>query len=234
MEGKKDKNFNVLIIDDDPIILEAFETIIEDLVDCKFFGAVTFNQAKEIISENKIDLAVIDVILPETDGYTISEFLNQQKNSLRAYKILMSCDKKTTLDRVKAFQIGAQDFIEKPFDFYEVLLLLKSKIEFLISCSENTNKVVLNKNRTVSIRGKTITLTGQEFNVLNYFDKQPGQLISQEELLKNFWADQASIENIRLIIFSLRKKIEVNPTKPEYIINERNRGYIFYPEKVAC
>src|SRR5690606_37778383 len=122
--------YNILAIDDDPYILDALQVVVEDIEDCQFYSAVSFKKAEEILNNKIINLAMVDIVLPEIDGYEICKALRSNPNSKKAYIILMSGDKNQLLDRIKALRVGAQEFLSKPFDLKEVELIINSKIEF--------------------------------------------------------------------------------------------------------
>src|SRR5918911_273422 len=110
----KDK-YNILVVDDDPNVLDSFQVLLDGMENCKFYQASSFSQAKNIVDKEVINLAMVDIILPETDGYEICKTLKKHPNAAKAYFILMSADKQHLLDRIKAYKVGAQEFLAKPF-----------------------------------------------------------------------------------------------------------------------
>lgn len=233
--------YNILVIDDDPFIIDAFRVIFEDMDNCTFYPSLNFQQGKKIIEEKIINLAIVDIVLPDSDGYEICRFIKKEPNSSNAHIILMSCDKNQVLDRIMAFKVGAQDFISKPFELLEVELMIKSKIEYHLKSQRTaSDKPILSSGKflidsalkQVKIEQNEIDLAPLEYKLLTFFLSNTEKLIELDEILVNVWGGryETSPENVRQRIFKLRKKIEKDPGNPVYLVNAKSSGYIFYPE----
>ena len=233
--------YNILIVDDEPDVLDIFEVIIEGIEECKLFTAINFAKAKDIVSKNVINLAIIDVVLGETDGYTVCKALSEIPNAGEAYFILMSSDRYHLIDRIKAFNAGALEFLSKPFDLKEVELIINSKIKFFNKIKspepKPENQYILTAGKfliddriqNLVVGDQVISLSNNEYNILKFFIKNQERIIPIEEININLWDNCTTPENIRSVIHRLRTKIEHNPQKPLYIVNAKGTGYIFYP-----
>jgi two-component system response regulator VanR len=238
MENK----YNILVIDDDPLITDAFRVIFEDMENCRFYPAHSFNRAKEIVDETGINLAIIDIVLPEADGYEICRLFSQHPNCSGAYFMLMSADKHHLHDRIKAFKAGAQDFIAKPFDLLEVELMIKRKINYQLKSKEaetvvksvvSAGKFLLDDVlKKVMIGENEIEVAPMEYKLLKFFLENPVRQVEINELITKVWGGvhKTSAESVRQMVYKLRNKIEKESKTPVYLANAKNCGYIFYPE----
>lgn len=234
---------NILVVDDDTHVIESFELIVGELNNCKLFYTTKPENAPKIVLENKIDLLFIDIVLPNTTGYDVCKELRVLSNASKAYCILMSSDRKQLLDRIRAYKVGAQEFLIKPFDLKEVELLIKSKIEFFIQNNTNNQekeksylntfgKFILDeKNQEIKIGKQKLDLTPIEYSILKFFLSKDSEIIEIEDISKKVWEEgsyQLTAENFRTHIYRLRQKIEPDPKNPIYLVSKKNLGYIFY------
>lgn len=200
------------------------------------FSAKTIAEAQTLFEENKIDLILLDVGLPDGNGFEFCKMIREKNDTLIIF--LTACDQE--VDIVTGLDMGADDYIVKPFS----LMVLMSKINALLRRSQrkslngniesgnisfNINELKLYKNQTEIILSKT------EIRLLKYFIENPKQVVTKEQLLSQLWdvngnfVDQNTLAvNIR----RLREKIEDNPSEPQYIKNVRGIGYIWAEECV--
>ena len=231
------KKINILAVDDDPNILDSFRVLMEDNNDAVLLPSASFDQAKNICQNNAIDLAFIDVVLPEVDGYEICKTLKNNSNASKAVFVLMSAEKHYLVDRIRARKVGADEFLLKPFDLFEVDLIIKNKIKRL---QDKINPNIINSGNfsvnkiddTLLFSGKEINLTTLESDLLAYFLQHPEKFIQVNEIIENVWLEKVTDGNVRQAIFYLRLKIEPDPTNPIFLVSERLRGYIFYPQGI--
>jgi len=234
--------YNILVIDDDPQIIESFELIGTELEDCKFFCFTKPNQGIKIVDHTIINLLIVDIVLPNTNGYDICKEIKLKPNASRAYCILMSSDKNHLLDRIRAYKVGAQEFLHKPFDLKEAELIIRSKYEYYLQNKGEINTdvftigkfVVNNKYQQINIGEKSIELTPLEFNLLKFFLLNPEKRLDLNDIVRDVWGEftESSFESARSLIYRLRTKIEPEPKNPIYITSKKNVGYIFYPSGV--
>lgn len=234
-------NYNILVVDDDPYVLDAFQVILDGMENCNYYSACSFSQAKEIVDKEVINLAIVDIILPETDGYEICKTLKKHPNVSKAYYILMSADKHHLLDRIKAYKVGAQEFLAKPFDLKEVELIILSKIEYHLQTIDqpvDSNIITLgkflidDKTKKAKLGREEIDLTSMEYNLLKYLLNNPEEFLDLDKIIHGIWGDDhqsSTSDNARHLIGKLRTKIETDPRDPIYLVNSKKNGYIFYP-----
>jgi DNA-binding response OmpR family regulator len=237
----KDK-YNILVVDDDPYVLDAFQVILDGMENCNFFSAASFSHAKEIIESEIINLAFLDIVLPEIDGYEICKYLKNHHNGHKAYFILMSADKNHLLDRIKAYKVGAQEFLAKPFDLKEAELIIMSKIEFYLQTKDQpidptiitSGKFLIDdKTKKVMMGKEEVNLTSMEYNLLKFLLLNPEEFLELDKIITGIWREDnqssSTADNARHLIGKLRVKIEKDSKNPVYLVNSKRNGYIFYP-----
>jgi DNA-binding response OmpR family regulator len=234
-------NYNLLIVDDAVDVLDTFEVIAEGIEQCKIFTAINLAKAIEIVSQEVIDMAIIDVVLGETDGYTVCKTLREMPNAYDTYIIMMSSDRHHLIDRIKAFNVGAQEFLSKPFDLKEVELIIASKINFFNKLKTEPVKVneehihtagkflIDDRVQNLIVGEQVFALTSSEYQVMRFFILNPERIIPIEEIILKIWDNSTTPENVRALIHRLRGKLEGSATKQTYFVNAKGSGYIFYP-----
>lgn len=195
------------------------------------FSAMTIKEAEEIFNNNKLDLILLDVSLPDGSGFDFCSKLRKTSDILVIF--LTACDQE--VDIVTGLDMGADDYITKPFS----LMVLMSKINALLrrNSKENYEEKIVSKDIIFNIaqmkvlkKENELILSKTELKLLKYLMDNSQQIITKEQLLSNLWdvnsefVDQNAIAvNIR----RLREKIEDNPSKPKYIKNIRGIGYVW-------
>lgn len=200
----------ILVVEDE---IDLQEAIVEGLrldgyaVD----GCSNGNQAYELLYVENYDLAILDLNLPGMDGLEILRKIREEKE----IKVLILSARTTVADKVKGLDLGANDYLAKPFDFAElearIRNLLRRKFiqqSSLIQYGEIQMDLAL---RVVKIKEETLVLTKKEFSLLEYFMLNPKKVVSQEELIEHVWnAETNSLSgSVRVHIASLRKKLKI-------------------------
>jgi two-component system, OmpR family, alkaline phosphatase synthesis response regulator PhoP len=187
------------------------------------------------INELTYDLIILDVMLPYVDGFEVAEKVREKFPQL---PILFLTARTGVRDKIKGLEIGADDYLTKPFHLKELLLRVngmlkrkswyKEKRTALSSYKFGKNKINF-ENLTCKTSDKEIQLTSHEADLMKYFIDNKGTILSREELLKNVWKIDSTIETrtVDNFIARLRKYFEPNPEKPIYIKSIRGEGYIF-------
>jgi len=192
-------------------------------------------KALDLFASQEFDLIILDIMLPYHDGFEISEKIRENSPQM---PILMLTARTSIEDRVKGLELGADDYLTKPFHLDELLLrvkgMLKRKQWYQIASDENP---VYNFGRNeihfdtmaCHVGKKTIQLTYYEAMVMKYFVEHEGKIVSRKDLLENVWNIKGDIETrtVDNFILRLRKYFEPNPSKPRYIRSVRSVGYIF-------
>lgn len=196
------------------------------------------NEGLQLLGKHAYDLLVLDIMLPGVNGLDICKTLRRQNNYV---PVLMLTAKSSELDRVMGLDIGADDYVTKPFSITEVLARIKAifrRVEALRKTPANSNNddliergamtIDVNKHQ-VSVANKPIDLTAKEFDLLVFFARHPGRVYSRVELLDRVWGygHDGYEHTVNSHINRLRVKIEPNPGEPHYILTVWGVGYKF-------
>ncbi|WP_406541976.1 response regulator transcription factor [Clostridium ljungdahlii] len=197
----------------------------------KVFSSRTIEEAKIILAENSVDLMILDVGLPNGNGFDLCGEVRKKNDLLIIF--LTACDQE--IDIVTGLDMGADDYIAKPFS----LMVLMSKINALLRRNSNKNqsKKIVSGDIVFSITDMKVLkneeelfLSKTEIKLLKYLMDNAGQIITKDQLLNKLWdIDNTFVDDntIAVNIRRLREKIEDNPSKPKYIKNVRGMGYIW-------
>jgi len=238
METNPYKNSRVLLVEDEETLAIGLEYNLTDegySVDWAKDG----KQALEFFELNEYDLIILDVMLPYYDGFEIAEIVRSKAPQI---PILMLTARTSIDDRVKGLELGADDYMTKPFHLQELLLrvrgMLKRKhwyktfslVEPVYQFGEN--KVDFEKF-DASHRNKKFKITHREAMMLKYLIENRGRVVSRKELLENVWSINPNIETrtVDIFISRLRKYFEPDANNPVYIKSIRGAGYTFLDEK---
>ena len=232
----------VLVVDDEPSIL----TLLTFNLEKEGYQVTTSEDGKngfELALSNQYDFIILDVMLPGMDGLEITKALRREKIDT---PILILTAKDEQVDKIIGLEIGADDYLTKPFSPREVLARMKAIFRRLKPTTteplqEDTPKAPLvigeirvdEQNYEVFVRNQPIELTPKEFELLVYFMKRKDRVINRETLLERIWqydfAGQSRIVDVH--ISHLRDKIEPDPIRPVYLVTVRGFGYRFQEPK---
>lgn len=186
------------------------------------------------------DLIILDIMLPRLDGM---EVLKKIRSSGNHVPVLMLTAKSTEMDRVLGLELGADDYVTKPFSIPELLARVKAMFRRMESLSHaETNReaqplkagelVIDPEKRTVELKGHPVDITAKEFDLLHHFASHPGRAYSRSQLLDKVWgyAHSGYEHTVNSHINRLRAKIEKDPAKPVYILTVWGVGYKFTDE----
>lgn len=232
MEKKK-----ILIIEDHTDLANILSLHLSDL-DFAVSYANDGLKGMAYIKQEQFDLVILDLMLPGMDGLEICRNIRKQNNYT---PVLMLTSKSSEVDRVLGLEIGADDYVTKPFSVKEVMARIKAlfrRVEVFSTPAnenQNANNVVFGSlevdidTHKVSIEGRSIDLTAREFELLHHFVKRPGRVYSRAQLLDMVWGygHEGYEHTVNSHINRLRAKIEVDPTHPEYILTIWGVGYKF-------
>ncbi len=227
-------NEKILIVDDEQEITQLIEHYLLK-EGFQVFSEYNGNDALKTIAQEKPDLILLDIMLPDIDGIELC--LSIRKNS-DAPIIFLSC-KSEELDKVLALSVGGDDYITKPFLPRELIARIKAHLRRnrLLKNPKKTEQVISYPNLEINLEshevfshGKPVYLSVKEFEVLALLVKNPKRVYSMEQLYQMVWKAQSlegDSKTIMVYISNIRKKIEPDPTNPKYIINIRGVGYKF-------
>jgi len=221
----------ILIVEDEESLLHTLSLNFK-LENYDVLEASTGGQALEIFKKNylNIDLAILDVMLPETNGF---ELCRQFKILSPDTPVIFLTAKNMSRDKISGLKLGADDYLVKPFDLEELLLRVKNVIRRkprpdplykIGSCAVNFETF-----EATDITGKKISLSKREAGLLKILVSYPGKVISREEIISSLWQpeDNASSRTIDNYILAFRKYFELHPKEPEHFFSIRGVGYKF-------
>lgn len=231
----------VLIVEDEPDIARLVQTHLKDAgyqTDIAGNGAA----AMKLFDKGGYQLVVLDLMLPDTDGLTLCRNMRAKEGYVA---ILMLTAKSTELDRVVGLEVGADDYLTKPFSVPELLARIKALFRRIEAMQANPDPssveevierdgLVIDVNRRrVSVDGKVVDLTAREFDLLLFFAKHPGRVFSRIQLLDQVWGynHDGYEHTVNSHINRLRAKIEEHPADPRYVLTVWGVGYKFSEER---
>ena len=225
--------YNILICDDDRDIVAALKIYLSS-EDYRLFSAYTGKEALEIAQTEQIQLILMDIMMPEMDGIAATVKLREISN----VPIILLTAKSETSDKILGLNIGADDYITKPFDPMEVLARVRSQLRrytSLGSQKRSSDIIVIggvsldDPAKTVTVDGEPVSLTPSEYGILRVLMQNPGKVYSSAQLYEAVWNETGtgSESAVAVHIRHLREKIEINPSDPRYIKVVWGQGYKF-------
>ena len=242
MEEKYESNYDkkkILIVDDEKPIVEiltynlhkeGYETI----------EAYDGEQAITLALTQKPDLILLDIMLPKVDGLTVCKRI---RHTLTNVPILILSAKDEEIDKILGLELGADDYITKPFSVRELMARVKANLrkseviqdveQVEEETEEDGNKIEVGELKLdldkyeVKVRNKVVDLTLREFEVLKYLANQPGQVVTRETLLEKVWGYEyyGDIRTVDVTVRRIREKIEKDTSNPKILITKRSVGY---------
>ena len=220
--------YNILVVEDESGIRETIKIFLENQ-GYHVFTAQNGVEGLEIIQNTDIHLAVVDIMMPVMDGMTMVLKLREKYDM----PVIFLSAKSEDIDKIKGLNVGADDYITKPFEPLGLIARVNSNLRRYTQIlklkqgyQEEANQeilqvrdLVLNKEtKQVTIRNQELHLTLKEFQILELFMSQPGRVFSSEQIYESVWKEMAvNTDTIMVHIRRLRKKIEEDPKNPEYI-----------------
>ena len=224
----------ILIIEDELAIAELEKDYLE-LSQFEVVIETRGDSGLELAMKENFDLIILDLMLPNVDGFEICRQIREEKNT----PIIMVSAKKDDIDKIRGLGLGADDYMTKPFSPSELVARVKAHLaryERLIGSGVKENEIIeirgikIDKTaRRVYINGEEKTFTTKEFDLLTFLAQNPNHVFTKEELFKEIW-DMESIGDIATVtvnIKKIREKIEANTSKPQYIETIWGVGYRF-------
>ena len=223
--------YNILICDDEKDIVNALKIYLSD-DNYRTFAAYNGRQALDIIHSNEIHLALMDIMMPQMDGI---EALRAMREEYNIPVILLSAKSEDT-DKILGLNMGADDYITKPFNPVELQASVKSRLRRYTKLGGKgiDNDIITiggisldDKSKTVTCDGEAVNLTPTEFEILRLLMHNPGRVFSPKEIYTKVWNDAPyGAENTVVVhIRHLREKLEINPAEPRYLKVVWGHGY---------
>jgi DNA-binding response OmpR family regulator len=222
----------ILVVDDEPR-MRRFVRMNLDLEGYEVLEAENGLVALQKVRDDMPDLVLLDVAMPEMDGFETLERLRE----VSAVPVIMLTVKNDEADRIRGLDLGADDYVTKPFSPRELLSRIRAVLRRVEPAKGSLQEpLVIDEDlqidfprRTVITRGEPIKLRPTEYRLLLHLVENAGWIVPQETLLSKVWGPEYRDDNqlLRLYITYLRKKIEPDPANPKYIMTERGVGYQF-------
>ena len=235
---KEKSQKTVLVVDDEKPIIDIL------VYNLKKEGYNTIEasdgeEAVKMVINNKPDIVLLDIMLPKMDGLTVCKKIRHNYN----IPIIMISAKDEEIDKILGLELGADDYITKPFSVRELIARVKANLrkndnDYGKVIEDEKSKLSKNQIRAgdlfldldkfeVKVRGKVIDLTLREFEVLKYLAQQPGQVVTRETLLEKVWGYEyyGDIRTVDVTIRRIREKIELDTSSPQILVTKRSVGY---------
>lgn len=229
-------NQKIVIVEDE----RAISDIIKFNLEKEGYLAYTAYDGEEglaLIEQVDPDLILLDIMMPKMDGLEVCRKVRKTKNT----PIIMLTARAEEVDKVVGLEIGADDYVTKPFGIRELMARIRANLRRVESTQvavgeEDDGTVIIEGNLRIDIakyevqkRGEVIELTHLEFGLLKFLSSQKGQVFSRETLLRKVWGYEyyGDIRTIDVTVRRLREKIEDDPSKAEYVLTKRGIGYYF-------
>jgi two-component system KDP operon response regulator KdpE len=218
----------ILVIEDDDALSRLMRLQLEhagyQVTVCRD-GATGLQGARD----SKPDLILLDILLPDLDGWVVCEKLQEMTDAPIVFTTALGTER----DVARGLELGADDYIIKPFSYKELLARVKSALHRAQRAAaqrmtyESGRLFVDLDARTVTVDGERVFLTPLEYNLLTALIQEAGQVVPHATLLRRVWGPQCEDRRqyLKLYIWYLRQKLEANPAKPELILTERGLGY---------
>lgn len=223
---------NILICDDEKDIVEALKIYLSVEPEYKLFTAANGREALRAVEEHAIHLILMDIMMPQMDGISAMVKIREQSN----VPIILLTAKSEDTDKILGLNIGADDYITKPFNPVEVLARVKSQLRRYVTLGGSTpQKSVIKIGRIeldddakkVLADGEEINLTPTEYDICRLLMENPGKVFSTRDIYQRVWKDSPiGAENtVAVHIRHLREKLEINPAEPRYLKVVWGQGY---------
>lgn len=237
---KEKSQKTVLVVDDEKPIVDILVYNLRK----EGYNTLEANDGEEaikIVTESKPDLVLLDIMLPKMDGLTVCKRIRNNYN----IPIIMLSAKDEEIDKILGLELGADDYITKPFSVRELIARVKANLrkndgEYNKNADGDDKSKKLEENQIlvgdlfldldkfeVKVRGQVMDLTLREFEVLKYLAKQPGQVVTRETLLEKVWGYEyyGDIRTVDVTVRRIREKIELDTSSPKILITKRSVGY---------
>ena len=222
----------ILICDDEKDIVNALKIYLND-PQYELYEAYNGKEALKVIQEQEIDLVLMDIMMPQMDGIQALAELRKNYNM----PVILLTAKSEDGDKILGLNVGADDYITKPFNPLEVSARVHSQLRRYLRLGsgkekEDTYEIggieLDDKKKEVRVDGETVSLTPKEFEILKFLMSHPGRVYSPKEIYRNIWKEDpfGADNTVAVHIRHLREKIEIDPADPRYIRVVFGQGYI--------
>ena len=223
MESK----YHILVVEDDKDIREGIDIYLKNQ-GYEVFQAANGKQGLELVEQEEIHLAIVDIMMPVMDGVTMLMKLRMMNYD---FPVIMLSAKSEEVDKIMGLNMGADDYVTKPFTPLELIARVNSHLrrysKYLSAVSGTLSKdhiytiggLELNEDTVeVSVDGESVRLTPMEFKIVQLLIKSPGRVFSADEIYERIWNEKAiNTDTIMVHVRNIREKIEIDPKNPKYL-----------------
>lgn len=217
----------ILVIDDEPPIRRFLNTSLV-AQGYRVLEAADGTSALAALKSNPVDVVVLDLGLPDISGFEIIKTLRDQGSVI---PIVVLSSRADEVGKVKALDLGADDYVTKPFGIDELLARIRAALRHRLQ--QQGEKPIFRSGtlsvdlvrRIVTVAGHEVKLSPREYELLRLLVAHAGKVLTHKFLLREVWGGDGDVQYLRIYIRALRQKIEANPERPEHIITEQGVGY---------
>lgn len=217
----------ILVVDDEPAIRRFLRTSLT-AHGYQILDAENGSDALTLLGRHQIDVLVLDLGLPDMDGIQV---LNTIRGSDASVAVIVLSSRNDETGKVKALDLGADDYVTKPFGMDELLARIRAAIRHRLQ-EQGENPVFKTGDlmvdvvrRIVTVRGDEVKLTPREYDLLRLLVTHAGKVLTHRSILRELWPADADVQYLRIYIRSLRQKLEEFPERPQYLLTEQGVGY---------
>ena len=227
----------ILVVDDEPHVLKLVKANLESS-EYRVFTAEDGEQAIRAVETELPDLVILDLMLPKMDGYTVCSRIRE----FSSVPVIMLTARSSKVDLVHGFEVGADDYLTKPFDVAELLMRVQAVLrrskwpeEVMARQTFKTGPIEIDfAQHRVTVDGEPVKLTPTEYRLLAYLASNANRVLLHRELLRAVWGPEygEETEYLRVYMRYLRQKLESDPSTPQYLLTQPGAGYMLYqPEE---
>ncbi len=221
------KDLRVLVVDDEPAIRRFLRASLS-AQGYQVIEAQTAQGARELFRRNTPDVVVLDLGLPDGDGLDI---IKELRDAGSAAPIIVLSSRTDEAGKVRALDLGADDYVTKPFGVEELLARLRAALRHRLQ--QQGEKPVFKSGdltvdlvrRIITVRGAEVKLSPREYDLLRLLVMHAGKVLTHRFILREVWGTETDVQYLRIYIRALRQKIEADPDRPQLIVTEQGVGY---------
>jgi DNA-binding response OmpR family regulator len=223
----------ILIVEDEPSIAEVVNLYLRR-AGFQTLRAADGTSALEILNQSTPDLVILDVMLPQVDGFALTRWIRDRGDT----PIIIVSSRREESDRIAGLELGADDYVVKPFSPQELVSRVRAVLRRVhkgeteaVAPLKFGDLTIEPDTMLVSVRGRQISLTAKEFELLHHFARHPRHVFSRDQLLQAVWGGSEFIDpsTVTVHIRRLREKIETDPSEPQRLVTVWGVGYRFEP-----
>ena len=217
----------VLIVDDEPAIRRFVRTTLS-VQGYEVLEAEDGRTALEVARRSSVDILVLDLGLPDVDGFEVIRTLREGGSTV---PIIVLSSRTDEAGKVKALDLGADDYVMKPFGVDELLARIRAALRHRLQ--QQGERPVFRSGdlsvdlvrRVVTVRGEEVKLTPREYDLLRLLVAHAGKVLTHNFIMREVWNGNTDVQYLRIYIRALRQKIEIDPQQPQHILTEQGVGY---------